>query len=47
MFIETEELAKIQEIPESGDLRIFDCTVYFTPDEGDQILDFHKKHIVG
>ena len=36
----------ISEKKDSGkDVRVIDCTVYLTPEEGDQIMSHKKQHI--
>jgi 3-mercaptopyruvate sulfurtransferase SseA len=46
VFIETSELADLIKNKESGeDIRIFNVTLYPTPEDGDPILDHKKKRI--
>ena len=43
VFIDTQDLAKLVET--EGDYKILNCTVSFTPEEGDAILQHHESHI--
>jgi len=43
VFLETEELQTL--LGQGKDLRVLNCTVYLTPEEGDAILDHWSKHI--
>lgn len=47
VFINTEDLQSLLEQKAKGtlDLRILNCTVYMTAEEGDVILDHWAKHI--
>ncbi|CDW75849.1 UNKNOWN [Stylonychia lemnae] len=45
VFIETDELAKL--IETEKDLKVFDCTMSLTPEDGDAILNYHNSHIPG
>ena len=47
VFIETEELQNLIDKPPTSGLKILDCTVHSTPEEGDAILTHKKCHIPG